>query len=115
MTNYPEIRAQLELEAQTLRSRLQKITGDLRQEDGALSADFEEQAVELENSEVLSALEDQTHRKLKQIEHTIERIENGNYGVCNSCGDDIALKRLTAIPYTTLCLSCAEEAEKSNA
>ncbi|MCK6511414.1 TraR/DksA family transcriptional regulator [Myxococcota bacterium] len=111
MTNHPTLRAKLETEAQTLRHRLQKIQGDLRQEDGALSADFEEQAVELENSEVLAALEDQTHQKLRLIEQTLQRIHNGTYGVCNDCGDPIGTKRLEAIPYATRCIKCAESAE----
>ncbi len=112
MTDYQNIRAKLEAEAQTLRHRLHKIQGDLRQEDGALSPDFEEQAVELENSEVLAALEDQTHQKLQQIEHTLQRIHNGLYGTCNDCGDPISVKRLEAIPYATRCIKCAESAEK---
>ncbi len=52
---------------------------------------------------------------LRKIELAIERIDEGNYGVCDSCGQDIGTKRLEARPVTTMCIDCKtaqEEEEK---
>ena len=39
--------------------------------------------------------------------HEGERIEKGEYGICESCGDPIPLARLEVLPYATLCVACA--------
>ncbi len=46
--------------------------------------------------------------RLRQIEDAIGRYEAGTYGICDSCGREIDIARLEAIPYTELCLRCAE-------
>ncbi|HIP82581.1 MAG TPA: RNA polymerase-binding protein DksA [Desulfocapsa sulfexigens] len=53
---------------------------------------------------------------LSKIEEAIQRIEDGDYGECDSCGELIGLKRLEARPVTTLCIECKtaqENKEKS--
>jgi DnaK suppressor protein len=49
---------------------------------------------------------------LVQIEHALERIENGTYGVCESCGQPIGKMRLMAFPRATLCLPCKQREER---
>jgi len=44
---------------------------------------------------------------LAQIETALERIEDGMYGTCEGCGGRIPKARLTAIPYTDVCVNCA--------
>ena len=46
--------------------------------------------------------------RLRDIEDALARYDNGTYGVCEDCGTEIDLARLEAIPYTRLCLRCAE-------
>ncbi|MBN1679120.1 MAG: TraR/DksA C4-type zinc finger protein [Anaerolineae bacterium] len=46
--------------------------------------------------------------RLRQIEETIAHYENGTYGICESCEREIDIARLEAIPYTRLCMRCAE-------
>ena len=50
---------------------------------------------------------------LKKINESIRRIEEGVYGECESCEEDIELRRLQARPTTTLCIACKEEEEKA--
>jgi RNA polymerase-binding transcription factor len=53
---------------------------------------------------------------LAKIEDALQRIEDGEYGECASCGEIIGLKRLEARPVTTLCIECKtlqESKEKS--
>ncbi|MBN1394797.1 MAG: TraR/DksA C4-type zinc finger protein [Pirellulales bacterium] len=49
---------------------------------------------------------------LSQIETSLERIEEGTYGLCEECGAKIPKNRLNAIPYATLCIRCAEQQEQ---
>lgn len=46
--------------------------------------------------------------RLRQIEDSVVRYETGTYGICDNCGREIDIARLEAIPYTELCLPCAE-------
>ena len=48
---------------------------------------------------------------LSLIESALERIEDGNFGQCAECSGVIAKARLNAIPFTPLCIRCAEQLE----
>ena len=48
---------------------------------------------------------------LTRIEEALERIESGRYGRCVECDGVISKARLNAIPYTPVCIKCAEEQE----
>ena len=48
---------------------------------------------------------------LEQIESSLERIEEGTYGQCEECSVKIPKTRLNAIPYSVLCVKCAEQQE----
>lgn len=52
------------------------------------------------------------HRLIKKIQAALERLEENTYGICESCGEDISLKRLEARPVTTKCITCKTEEEK---
>jgi DnaK suppressor protein len=52
---------------------------------------------------------------LRKINEAIKRIEDGSYGLCESCEEPIELRRLQARPTTTLCIACKEEEEKLSA
>jgi DnaK suppressor protein len=57
-------------------------------------------------------LRDREKFLLKKIDRALQRIENGNFGICERCEDEISPKRLEARPVTTLCIRCKEEQEK---
>ena len=51
----------------------------------------------------------QTDGKILQaIEEALWRMDHGNYGICRDCGEQIALARLNAIPWTRVCITCKE-------
>ena len=56
------------------------------------------------------ALEQNRRREfeIKRIDAALKRIEDGEFGFCNNCGENIPLKRLEVSPSTPLCLDCAE-------
>ena len=49
---------------------------------------------------------------LNKIDKALARIEEGSFGVCEECGEDISVKRLEARPETTLCIRCKEDQER---
>ena len=71
------------------------------------SQDFAEQATEREQDEALEGQEIVFEQELVQIEAAITRIDDGSYGICASCGEDIAPKRLEVQPEAPLCMRCA--------
>jgi DnaK suppressor protein len=49
---------------------------------------------------------------LDKIEKALRKIEEGSFGVCEECGEEISVKRLEARPETTLCIRCKEDQER---
>lgn len=58
------------------------------------------------------ALENHLRGVLAAVEDALRKFEAGTYGTCDNCGERIALERLEALPYTTLCLKCKTKQEK---
>ena len=56
-------------------------------------------------------IRDRERKLLAKIKAAIERVEEGNYGICDECGEDISFKRLEARPVTTLCIDCKTKQE----
>jgi RNA polymerase-binding transcription factor DksA len=109
----------VELKAQ-LTERLEKIKKDIYareeplervrqrlQQREPLDPDFEEQAVEQENYEVLQQLYRDGEQELTSVESALTRIEKGSYGYCAKCAELISIERLYALPYTQYCRNCA--------
>jgi len=71
-------------------------------------ADWAEQAGERENDEVLNALEAEAKVEIQLLSNVISRIEKGQYGICQSCGENIAQQRLAVQPSAIKCIQCAD-------
>lgn len=56
-------------------------------------------------------IRDRENKLLKKIKKTLERIDNGTFGICEKCGEDISIKRLKARPVTTQCIECKTKEE----
>lgn len=66
-----------------------------------------------EASQVMNLrLRDRERVLLKKIDKTIQKIDEGTFGICEVCGDEIGIKRLEARPVTDLCIRCKEDQEK---
>ena len=59
----------------------------------------------------LLRLRDRESKLIFKIKQALERIENGTFGVCEECGEEISRKRLRARPMATLCIHCKHEQE----
>ena len=56
-------------------------------------------------------IRDREHKLIKKIKKALERIDKGTFGICESCGEDIAIKRLKARPVTSQCIECKSKEE----
>ena len=56
-------------------------------------------------------IRDRDRRLIGKIEESLQRIENGTYGICDECEEEISEKRLEARPVTTLCIECKKRKE----
>ena len=89
-------RATLLARKRELERRLGRIEHDL---DEPAPKDFEERAVEREGDEVLA--------ELRAIQAALRRIEDGSYGYCVACGEEISPERLDVVPHAARCRNCA--------
>ena len=69
-------------------------------------------ASEERDREINFILSDRERVKLKQIDDALERMDEGTYGVCESCGLEIAEERLEAMPFSRLCRDCQQDEER---
>lgn len=105
MTDYSDLSDRLRTRLNDLLERAEIIEADLRH---PLEADSSEQAVDLADDEALEGVDEILRAEIVQIRYALQRIENGTYGVCSSCGKEIARARLEARPIATRCIDCAD-------
>jgi DnaK suppressor protein len=97
-TQLLEAKAQFEKRVTTIHDHARK----------PLEADSSEQAAQLGNVAVVSALETEATQELADIDAALQRIEDGSYGVCVTCGEDISEQRLAVRPESFECVECAD-------
>ena len=56
-------------------------------------------------------IRDRERKLIGKIKEALERIEQGTYGICEDCGEEISTERLKARPVTTLCIDCKKTQE----
>jgi DnaK suppressor protein len=111
-----EVRKELEAEAAGLRedistaeSEIAERLGDSVGDAGDDSADAGAKTFQREHE---LALTQNARELLAQTERALARIEDGSYGVCESCGQPIGKARLQAFPRAVLCVSCKQREER---
>lgn len=94
---------------------LQDVSQSMRAESDHLKfdiGDFYDHASTDRDRELALMLADREREKLTLVDDALKRIENGTYGICESCEEEIDRERLAAMPFTKLCLSCQEDLER---
>ena len=66
------------------------------------------------NSMVESAIVHQQEKELSEINVTLGKISNGDYGICEMCEEQIGFQRLKVKPHAIYCIDCREIVEKSS-
>jgi RNA polymerase-binding transcription factor DksA len=101
-----DARQRLLARAGDLRERLRRVQADLGRAREPLPRDSADAAIVMENDEVLRAIESTSTSEIRHIEHALERLDAGAFGVCENCGGDVGAPRLQAVPYATRCGDC---------
>ena len=87
-----------------LTERLGLIDAELLSHD---DKDWEELAIQREGDEVLETIGNGAQAEIRAIRAALQRIENDEYGFCQSCGNPISDARLDLLPFTPFCKECA--------
>ncbi len=87
----------------------------LRQEGFALGTDGTQDAGDAAANtyarQVLLGMSERDRQLLRQVDEALDRMEAGEYGVCDQCGEAIGPARLEVVPYTDLCVECKANQE----
>ncbi|MEW6129447.1 MAG: TraR/DksA family transcriptional regulator [Acidobacteriota bacterium] len=83
-----------------------------READREISQDPADKASNSYTKELLFSQSTNERNTLKLIEEAIDRVDNGDYGDCLNCGNEIQAKRLDAIPWAPYCRDCQELVEQ---
>lgn len=104
------LRSRLESERKRLTEELEQIKTSTRpaeeRREGSPFGKREEEATESYELERRLTIERSIREQLASVEHALHKFEEGTYGLCDKCGQPIALERLEALPQATLCLDC---------
>jgi RNA polymerase-binding protein DksA len=111
-----EVRAEIESDVAHLRGEITVAEADLvglmrDAGDGAGDDQADAGAKTFEREQEIS-LANNAREMLRQNLHALERLEDGTYGICESCGNAIGKLRLQAAPRATLCLTCKTKQER---
>lgn len=75
------------------------------------SSDFMDQAAMEADRGFRLRMRDREKKLMLKINQALTRIEEGTYGICDVCGEEISIKRLKARPVTTCCIRCKNKME----
>jgi DnaK suppressor protein len=76
------------------------------------AGDLIDAALDSSYNELSSQLAEVESRELRHVEQALERIREGEYGLCERCSVKIPVARLNALPYATSCIECQREMER---
>ena len=104
MTTIEDRKTQLENRRAELLDRMQQVEQELTSHS---TKDWEDQAIEQEDDEVLEGLGTSARAEVAKIDAALRRIAAGEYGYCTKCGAAIGTERLDVLPFTPFCRDCA--------
>jgi RNA polymerase-binding protein DksA len=109
-TKFKKQHEQLEIERRRLSEELTQLetTASSTEErrEGSPFGKREEEATETLELEKRLTLENRVRQEIAAIEHALDKLEKGTYGLCDNCGQPIGPERLEALPQATLCMNC---------
>jgi DnaK suppressor protein len=102
----------LETRQQELRRMVSRTEQDGRTVDEESTQDIADRAASSYNKEFLFHQSNNDRQLLQMVETALGRMREGSFGECISCGKEINMKRLEAVPWTRHCIECQEKLEK---
>jgi DnaK suppressor protein len=105
-------RKRLEQRQQELRRTVSRTEQDGRTVDEDSAQDIADRAASSYTKEFLFHQSNNDRQLLAMVESALDRIRQGSFGECISCGKEINAKRLEAVPWTRHCIECQEKLEQ---
>ena len=109
-------KAELNKFRQMLEAKLRELEKAVRDRDGSViekSPDALDEVQHAAERELAIRNLDRESHLLRNVRASLRRMNEGNYGVCLHCEEEINPKRLNAVPWTPYCITCQELADKS--
>lgn len=88
-------------------TRIDKIEDHIHNPQDDLNEHWDDQAISMRENDMRKRLLLEAQQGINYVQDALRRIENGTYGECDDCGEEIDEKRLEAVPYATLCMKHA--------
>jgi DnaK suppressor protein len=110
MERYAVLRDMLEERRREIHEKLRSLR-EAMPEEASIVRDSEEQSVNDFVRDVDFALMQMKSETLVRIDEALHRLEEGTYGICQDCGNDVPEPRLKALPFATRCRQCQERFE----
>ncbi len=107
-----QFKKRLESRLQELRRIVSRTEHDGRTVGDDSAQDIADRAASSYNKEFLFHQSNTERQTLQMVESALSRIREGSFGECISCGTEINVKRLEAVPWTRHCIECQEKLEK---
>ncbi len=98
-----------------LEEKLAALTGNKSRRDELITERVHDPMDQLQNRadlDLAARFVNTDFRTKRAVETAIKVLNDGEYGICQDCGDEINPNRLEAIPWTTLCISCQEHKDE---
>ena len=106
-----EFRSLLQSQMDELLSDAGKTVSDMTEEKTNFPDPTDRASLESDRNFELR-IRDRERKLINKIRQALERIEDGTFGQCESCEEEIGTERLRARPVTTLCIDCKTEQER---
>lgn len=106
-----KFRAQLEEMKENIINDVEQTLTEMTTQNGNIPDPNDRATVESDRNFELR-IRDRERKLMNKIEEAIGRLDEGTYGVCDSCGEDIAKKRLEARPVAKFCIDCKTKQEQ---
>lgn len=105
-------RKQLLAKQEEIRRMVARSDQDGREADNEITQDQADRAANSYTKEFLFHQSDGNRRILQLIQEALRRADEGSYGLCVECEQDVQSKRLDAVPWARHCIECQEKQEK---
>ncbi|HEU0265815.1 MAG TPA: TraR/DksA family transcriptional regulator [Geobacterales bacterium] len=105
----------LKMKEETLQEIRKSLKNGSSASTGETSGDIYDQASSERDRELGLLLNDRERERLRQIDEALLRMEEGDYGTCEECGEEIPIGRLKVLPFARYCVKCKSDIEKLQA
>jgi DnaK suppressor protein len=96
-------------------AEMRSIGVDQDEENGSLGNHIADDGSNVAEAERIVTVSEDLQQILVQVNGALERMNEGNYGVCQRCGQPIGAERLKAFPYVAYCIECQSLVERDQA